>query len=107
MVCPKCGKESEGRFCRECGLDLGVYEELEALRGDLESLRVQLSRLAADPSQRFSAPAQDVPEKSNAAAGPGKPPPLPPVQVERKDVPAGSAELALGQKWFLGLGVLV
>jgi uncharacterized membrane protein len=107
MVCPKCGKESERRFCRECGLDLGVYEELAALKGNLESLRIQFSKLAAGQSQHFAVAAQDLSEKDEAAAGSGKPPPLPSNQVERKPAVRGSAEMALGQKWFLGLGVLV
>ena len=52
MLCPKCNVESETRFCRQCGLDLGVYQELSALRVELESLRLQLPKFAADPSPR-------------------------------------------------------
>jgi uncharacterized membrane protein len=107
MRCPKCNRESGGRFCHECGLDLEIYEELAALRRDLESFRIQFSSLAAAQPQPFNAPSQDALRKSEPAAGPGTPPPLPPNLVRQKTVAQSSAEMALGQKWFLGLGVLV
>jgi uncharacterized membrane protein len=107
MICPKCNAESEGRFCRECGSDLEVYEQLAALRRDLETLRVQLSKIVADPSSKDSgAPVQNV-SRPTEAAGSGMPPPLPTKYAKRKDVLHSSAEMALGQKWFLGIGVLI
>jgi uncharacterized membrane protein len=106
MLCPKCNVQSEERFCRKCGLDLGVYEELAALKKGLESLQVRLLAPAD-----FRAAIQAGEGKKEVGSETAKPPPLPPgpAQGESKDfAPAKkSAELAVGQKWFLGIGVLV
>src|SRR6516165_4840682 len=109
MRCPKCNVESETRFCSQCGLDLGVYQELSALRVDLEALRLELSRFPTDPSQRPAQPLAEPSKRGERDAGIVKPPPLPAShrQVHRPAPPGNSAELAVGQKWFLGIGVLV
>src|SRR6516162_3211480 len=109
MLCPKCNVESETRFCGQCGLDLGVYQELSALRVELESLRLQLSKFAADPSQRPAAPRPETSKTGEGDDGMAKPPPLPAGyrQADRVAPAGNSAELAVGQKWFLGIGVLV
>src|SRR5690349_23489788 len=110
MLCPKCNIESERRFCGRCGLDLGVYQELSALRAELESIQHQLSGFAGVPSGHLAAvPAEDALKQSHVADSSPKPPPLPrnPAQVERVAKAKSSTELALGQKWFLGIGVLV
>jgi len=109
MLCPKCNVESERRFCGRCGLDLGVYQELSALRTELESLRLQLSKFAGAPSEHLAAPAKDASKESHVVEGGPKPPPLPPgpAQVEHPAPTRSFTELALGQKWFLGIGVLV
>jgi uncharacterized membrane protein len=108
MLCPKCNVQSEESFCRKCGLDLGVYEELAALKKQLESLQV---RLLAPADVPYRAATQAGDGKKEAGSELAKPPPLPPgpAQGEPKDfTPARkSAELAVGQKWFLGIGVLV
>ena len=109
MLCPKCNVESERRFCGRCGLDLEVYQDLSALRTELESLRLQLSRFAGVPSEHLAAPAEDASKESHAVDSSPKPPPLPrgPAQVKGLATAKSSTELALGQKWFLGIGVLV
>src|ERR1700736_6629933 len=108
MLCPKCNVQSEESFCRKCGLDLGVYEELAALKKQLESLQV---RLLAPADVPYRAATQAGDGKKEAGSELAKPPPLPPgpAQGEPKDfAPARkSGELAVGQKWFLGIGVLV
>jgi uncharacterized membrane protein len=90
-------------------LDLGVYQELSALRGELESLRLQLSKFTVHPSQRPAAPRPETPKIEEGYAGIAKPPPLPVSHRQADHVvpPRNSAELAVGQKWFLGIGVLV
>jgi uncharacterized membrane protein len=75
----------------------------------LESLRLQLSKFAADPSQRPAASRPETSKIGEGYAGIAKPPPLPAShrQTDRVAPPGNSAELAVGQKWFLGIGVLV
>ena len=109
MRCPKCNVESETRFCSQCGLDLGVYQELSALRVDLEALRLELSKFPADPSRRPAAPLAEPSKIGERDAGIVRPPPLPASHRQgHRPAPSGiSAELAVGQKWFLGIGVLV
>src|SRR6516165_11510899 len=109
MRCPKCNVESETRFCSQCGLDLGVYQELSALRVDLEALRFELSKFPADPSRRPAAPLAEPSKIGERDAGIVRPPPLPASHRQgHRPAPSGiSAELAVGQKWFLGIGVLV
>src|SRR6516165_1685810 len=77
MRCPKCNVESETRFCSQCGLDLGVYQELSALRVDLEALRLELSKFPADPSRRPAAPLAEPSKIGERDAGIVRPPPLP------------------------------
>jgi uncharacterized membrane protein len=115
MLCPKCHLVSEERFCPQCGLDLQVYAELASLKGEVESLR-----------QLLVAGVQPRSEKAQEVAGTrdcGKmPPPLPPLagiqtpsheQATPRRMPpknaqrGGLAEVAVGQKWLLGIGVLI
>src|SRR5215471_14639541 len=98
MLCPKCNAESERRFCERCGLDLAVYQELSALRTELESLRLQLSALALGRAEHSAAPAKFASKESHVAGQGPKPPPRPPgpAPVERIAPARSSTELALG-----------
>ncbi len=109
MFCPRCRASSDERFCPQCGLDLQIYAELAALKEELENLR-KLIVFGDLPKQEITA--GRVGEQNRSAIGSKvTPPPLP--QIATKSDEKGrtsersSAELAVGQKWFLGIGVLI
>jgi len=109
MFCPRCNARSDERFCRKCGLDLQIYAELAALKQEVEYLRKQVVSSGL-PVQEIAA-GRAGPQSSDGAGGQKTPPPLPPRVIEngkkRHESDPGSAELAVGQKWFLGIGVLI
>ncbi|MBV9642801.1 MAG: DUF2339 domain-containing protein [Verrucomicrobia bacterium] len=109
MLCPKCNAASGERFCPQCGIDLQVYSELTLFRSELESLRL-LVLAVSQPSSEVTAPLSGV-QGSGASQGGKSPPPLPSEvnKTVQKESPfrGGSAELAVGQKWLLGIGVLI
>jgi uncharacterized membrane protein len=116
MLCPKCHLVSDERFCPRCGLDLQIYDELATLKVEVESLR-QLLIAGVQPG---SETAQEV---AGARESGSTPPPLPPLAAAqapwheqvtarrtqpKKNVQRGGlAEIAVGQKWLLGIGVLI
>ena len=117
MVCPKCQAESGDAFCPNCGSDLQIYRQVENLQQEVSELRALLSDLRSSQAKNSTGPAV-----SNIEPTPPPiplPPPLParPIQAWRESVnsPAGnkdtppprSAEVTLGQRWFLGIGVFV
>jgi uncharacterized membrane protein len=100
---------SDERFCRQCGLDLQIYAEVAALKVELESLR-KLIGTGDLPKQEIAA--RSVGEQNRSAAESQQtPPPLPPIATpsdkQGRASARSSAELAVGQKWFLGIGVLI
>jgi uncharacterized membrane protein len=111
MVCPRCQSESSAAFCPACGLDLEIYRKVQGLRDEIAELRGLLANARSGPSP---GPIDPTPVRPGSS-----PPPLPPVLPTRvapasqpsaalsakKRLP--SAELALGQRWFLGIGVFV
>jgi uncharacterized membrane protein len=109
MLCPRCRASSDERFCHQCGLDLQIYAELTALKEELGNLRKLI--VSGDlPKQEIAAGGVGVQNRS-AAESKVTPPPLPQIatksdQQERASE-RSSAELAVGQKWFLGIGVLI
>jgi uncharacterized membrane protein len=109
MLCPRCRTRSEERFCRGCGLDLQIYADLAALREEVESLR-KLVVSGELPEQEIVAGRQ-AEQNRNVAERIELPPPLPQIETprvaEEHASARGSAELAVGQKWFLGIGVLI
>jgi uncharacterized membrane protein len=108
MLCPKCNEAYDERFCPQCGLDLRIYAEMATLKQEVESLR-QL--VLSDTSRTEMAAGLAGAIESGTAAGERAPPPLPRALIEaerKKTAPGGSsAELAVGQKWLLGIGVLI
>ena len=108
-MCPKCNAVSWERFCRQCGLDLQVYSELAALKSELESVR-QLVLAGSQPPPEIEGALSEAKESGGSHLG-KTPPPLPP-EVEKTKPKEGSAwsdsaELAVGQSWLLGIGVLI
>ena len=113
MVCPKCQAESGDAFCPNCGSDLQIYRQVENLRQEVSELRAFLSDL------RSSSTGPAVSDIESTPPPIPLPPPLParPIQAWRESVnspagskdtpPPGSAEVTLGQRWFLGIGVFV
>jgi uncharacterized membrane protein len=106
MLCPRCNADFHERFCPECGLDLQIYTEVDSLKAEIESLRQLVFsdlRLRSDLSAGV---------EEGGVADPGKiPPPLPigfvKSQRAKNAVEGNSAEVAVGQKWLLGIGVLI
>jgi uncharacterized membrane protein len=110
MLCPKCHLVSDERFCPQCGLDLQIYAELAVLKGEVESLR-QLLLAGVQPRSETTQGPAGAPERGSRDSG-KTPPPLPPLTVSqpkstKRPQRGGSAEVAVGQKWLLGIGVLI
>jgi uncharacterized membrane protein len=108
MLCPKCNLVFDERFCPQCGLDRQIYADVAALKGEIESLR---KLVLSGTSASSEIAAASVAGQSHPADHGKVPPPLPPgvIRGERKKRPdpGSSAELAVGQKWLLGIGVLI
>jgi uncharacterized membrane protein len=109
MLCPKCNADFHQRFCPRCGLDLQIYAEVDSLKAEVESLRQLVasgSRLRPDLSAGLGSA-----EKSGVVEGGKTPPPLPSAftknQRAKNASEGSSAEVAVGQKWLLGIGVLI
>lgn len=110
MLCPKCHLASDERFCPQCGLDLQIYAELAALKAQVESLH-KLLLVAAQPRSGIAQEVAVTPERGTPNSG-KTPPPLPSFPVTQAEPTkglqkGGSAEVAVGQKWLLGIGVLI
>jgi uncharacterized membrane protein len=105
MLCPRCQTETNANICPQCSLDLNLYSELAALRRDLVSLRTLVESL----TRVKAAQSASTPPPLPAAAQPTaiSPPAPPPVGAPKKPKPRTSTEVAVGQKWFLGIGVFV
>ncbi len=110
MLCPKCNAVFEERFCPQCGLDLQIYADVAVLKGEVESLR-QLILSANRPRPEFAADPAGPKEGSSVGERRKTPPPIPPALIkaarEKSASAESSAELAVGQKWLLGVGVLI
>jgi len=111
MLCPKCQAVFHERFCPQCGLDREIYAEVAVLKGEIESLR-QLILFGAQPKPdpEMAAGLPGAKESGTAESGKSPPPlPRPLIKAERKKNASGgsSAEVAVGQKWLLGIGVLI
>ncbi len=110
MLCPRCSGDSDQRFCSQCGLDLQIYAELGALKEEVENLRKLVVAGALPKKEIASGGADD--QIRGIREGNKMPPPLPQItpESEFRRVRASersSAELAVGQKWFLGIGVFI
>ena len=113
MLCPRCHASSDERFCRQCGLDLQIYAELAALKEELANLRKVI--VSGDLPKQETMAGRLGEQNTSAAESNVTPPPLPPPPLpqiatksheKRAESERSSAELAVGQKWFLGIGVL-
>ena len=115
MRCPRCNLVFDERFCPQCGLDLEIYAEVAILKGEVESLRqlvlsgTQVSLPGSSLEPEVAADSAGI--QRNSSAEGQTPPPLPPglIKAERRKSgnQGSSAELAVGQKWLLGIGVLI
>jgi len=102
MLCPRCQTETEAYICPKCSLDFKFYSELTALRREVATLRqfVQPSTAA-----KVQAPEPAPPPLTPVLRPAGVPSPVPPIVSAPKS--RASTEVAVGQKWFLGIGVFV
>jgi uncharacterized membrane protein len=117
MVCPKCQTESAAAFCPNCGLDLQIHRQVENLQKEISELRKLLTDLRS--SLTVGSLRSNVPKTGPTPPPLPLPPPLPirstqarresviPARGKHKTTQPRSAELALGQRWFLGIGVFV
>ncbi len=115
MVCPKCQFESGEQFCPNCGLDLGIHAQVENLHKEVAELR----QLLTTPRSSSAPTPAALKVASTGPIPPPLPPPSPtqppgdrripasPAQENKARPPERSAEVALGQRWFLGIGVFV
>lgn len=107
MKCPRCQAVCEEDFCPQCGFDLGVHRELQALKKEVAELSAELARsrapIAPNPEQG------DEKTTSPRQQAKSQPPPLPGAEEPARSAgkrDSGNTEIAVGQKWFLGLGVV-
>jgi uncharacterized membrane protein len=104
MLCPRCQTETDANICPKCSLDFNLYSELAALRRDIVDLRVSVESLAGTKVEKSAATPPPLPKGAPATLSPL---PLPPVAAPRATKVRTSTEVAVGQKWFLGIGVFV
>jgi uncharacterized membrane protein len=112
MRCPKCESNCDRRFCPQCGLDLQIYEEIASIRKEIAALQTLAAPRSESGPEMAAPPALPKSQQPAAENAPPKlpppiPPALPPVQTESSGSAESFPELALGQKWLLGIGVLV
>ena len=108
MHCPRCQTVSEEDFCPQCGLDLGIRRELQTLKEEVAGLSAELAGYRVPAARDREREREKTASASEQTA---QPPPLPgtEAQTPARPLSAGSreaSEVAVGQKWFLGLGVL-
>ena len=111
MLCPKCNAVFDERFCPQCGLDSQLYSELDGLKQEIQALRQLILAGHHQVAPQIIAEPPPV-ENSTMLEDRKMPPPLPPppppkVVQEVSTSKRSSAELAVGQKWLLGIGVLI
>ncbi|MBV8900802.1 MAG: DUF2339 domain-containing protein, partial [Verrucomicrobia bacterium] len=111
--CPRCSSEVERFICPVCGLDVQLHEELRALQADVRRL---ISALGVPPPLPGVRPPGQTGERSTGRMADG---PAPPVvkdsasSAQGRGTPEpgharrGLNEIAVGQRWFLALGVIV
>src|SRR4051794_36132663 len=100
--CPRCSARVERFVCPACGLDLQLHAELKELRADLQHLGSPPPLPAADLPRQTAEPtgttAKAKPATLPASGGAAS---RQPGQGAR-----GLSEVAVGQRWFLALGVV-
>jgi uncharacterized membrane protein len=109
MHCPRCQTFSQEDFCPQCGLDLAIRRELQTLKEEVAGLSAELARYRVSGGRDQERGDEKTPSTSEQTKT--LPPPLPgtgtpgPVRLPSSGSREAS-EIAVGQKWFLGLGVL-
>jgi uncharacterized membrane protein len=102
MLCPRCQTETEANICPKCSLDFKFYSELTALRRDVASLQQLVQSFTA---AKVQAPKPTPPRLPGRLRPAGVPSPVPAIVAAPKS--RTSTEVAVGQKWFLAIGVFV
>ena len=102
MLCPRCQTETEAPICPNCSLDFKFYSEVTALRQDVAALRELVRSFTGGKVETPARMPPPLPPRLQPAGIPSVPPVLVPAKKSR-----GSTEIAVGQKWFLGIGVFV
>ena len=104
MLCPRCQTETGANICPKCSLDFSLFSELAALRRDIATLRASVEALTAAKAEKSAITPPPLPKAPQIAALSS---PAPPVAAPRAGKLRSSTEVAVGQKWFLGIGVFV
>ena len=105
MLCPRCQTETNANICPKCSLDLNLYSDLAALRQEMTSLRALVESLTGAKTERPVATPPPLPKAPPPVMFSS--PPTPPVTAPRPTRLRSSTEVAVGQKWFLGIGVFI
>jgi len=108
MHCPRCQSVSEEDFCPQCGLDLGIRRELQTLKEEVASLSAELARYRVPGVRDREREGEKTASGSEQTTQPPPPPEIE-AQTPARPLSTGSkeaSEVTVGQKWFLGLGVL-
>jgi uncharacterized membrane protein len=108
MRCPKCDSSSERRFCPQCGLDLEIYAEIANIKQEVESIRkLVAARTESHPEILEPPPLPKPPADSHPQSSPPISPEVFREQTTKSKTGERFFELAIGQIWLLGIGVLV
>ena len=105
MLCPRCQTETEANICPKCSLDFDLYSELVILRRDIVGLRALVESLTGAKVEKSAPTPPPLPKGSPPVVFSS--PPSPPGTAPRRAKVRTSTEVAVGQKWFLGIGVFV
>ena len=104
MLCPRCQTQTDAEFCPNCSLDLFIYLELAKLRQEVAALR---ELVQPDAKAKVLAAEPKAPQFPTVPPLSTTPPPLPTQSGSIRAPVRASTELAVGQKWFLGVGVFI
>ena len=97
--CPRCSAQVDRFVCPACGLDLPLYAELRALRAELQRLMSPGTAPPPLPS-REPLPLQGPGHPGQASS------PAARSEAGRRHRVRALNEVAVGQRWFLALGVI-
>ena len=104
MLCQRCQTETNANICPKCSLDFNLHSDLAALRQEVSSLRALVESLAGPKAEKSVATPPPLPKVAPVVFSSSPPPP---VTAPRPPKVRTSTEVAVGQKWFLGIGVFV
>ncbi|MBV9673181.1 MAG: DUF2339 domain-containing protein [Verrucomicrobia bacterium] len=106
MQCPRCQADISDSFCKNCGLDLALWKEVEQLRTELNILKADLSAFTTSTKTSVSAPLQEGPPPVPAHLIGNPPLATHETGAEERRNDTLFAERNVGRRWFLVVGSL-